>query len=219
MSISKYISLLVCMILLCACNEEEHSPLSQGYLTVSAVELECDGEAVPLSKAVSPDLKIEIWQNNSPLPGQVYEPGGMPGKIALSPGAYLLKAYTPGYAEEPADQDKGKAIYYGEVSFSIEADQVSSVSLSVPMINTGVSIQLSEAFSQAFSDFTILMEAGGRSFTINTANPEDVFYFMPAGGESLNYSISVVNKEGESHGAIKSLPVLPGKLYSIRLEF
>ena len=65
------------------------------------------------TRAVEPDLYVEIWQNGQLLTGQRYEPGKVPGKLDLPAGVYLLKTYNQAYQDMSGwlDTEKGNMLF------------------------------------------------------------------------------------------------------------
>lgn len=220
MKLKNYILFICTSLLFFSCSDEkENNFRSDGYLSLSDIRLVCEGTVVPLTKAVDGKLKIEVWQNGTLVPGQEYEPGTIPDKIALASGVYVLKAYTPEYTEEARDDDPGSATYYYEYPFTITTGNLLTITLDIPMRNIGVGISLSDSFSEAFGTYRIAFQTATRSFVITQENTEEVFFFNLPANETLTYQISVVNASGESMGPLeRTMKVEAGRLYTLDIS-
>lgn len=202
-----------------SCTAEEELPSQKlGYVYLSGIELTNEGELLPATKAVDEKLQIEIWKNGELVPGQSFLPGKVPEVLTLSPGSYILKAFTPEYETEADSGKKGSAAYNKEYEFSLVSGDNLRINLKAPMVNIGVGFNLSSDFSTAFTNYTITVISGLRSYTISPNNKSDICYFnMPASGK-LNYTITATNVSGDPFFTQKELSVVNGTIYTINID-
>lgn len=90
------IYILLTLFLLASCQKEEYvgTPRGMGTLVLETLSVQTENVNTVFTRAVEPDLYVEIWQNGQLLTGQRYEPGKVPGKLDLPAGVYLLKTYN-----------------------------------------------------------------------------------------------------------------------------
>lgn len=203
-----------------ACSKDEVFQSQEvGYLSISEIDFTSEGESAPFTKAVDEALEIEIWQNGAVVPGQSYEAGSVPERIALSPGSYILKASSPDYGKEVASGIKGTPAYYNEYPFTIATGDNMSIKLTVPMRNIGLKFGPSEEFERLFPTFSIKVETPTRSYTFNETNCKEAAYFDTPKSESLSYTISAKNTDDESVGPLqKSISVKAGTIYTLTIN-
>lgn len=215
-----------CIVLFCfsffllACSkDEESSSQAFGYLTISEMNLTYEGESRPLTKAVDEVLRLEICQNGEVVAGQSYEAGSVPERIALSPGTYLLKAFSAEYDKEPENESKGIPVYYDEYPFTISTGDDMTIELTIPLRNIGILFAPSEEFKQVFPVFSLKVEALSRSYTFNETNYGEAAYFNLTQSGSINYALVATNTDGEVVGPLlKSIELEKGTIYTLALE-
>ena len=95
------IYILLTLFLLASCQKEEYvgTPRGMGTLVLETLSVQTENVNTVFTRAVEPDLYVEIWQNGQLLTGQRYEPGKVPGKLDLPAGVYLLKTYNQAYQD------------------------------------------------------------------------------------------------------------------------
>ena len=105
------IYILLTLFLLASCQKEEYvgTPRGMGTLVLETLSVQTENVNTVFTRAVEPDLYVEIWQNGQLLTGQRYEPGKVPGKLDLPAGVYLLKTYNQAYQDMSGwlDTEKG----------------------------------------------------------------------------------------------------------------
>lgn len=213
------IFITISSLLFFACTAEEELPSQEpGYVYLSGIELVNEGVLLPVTKAVDEKLQIEIWKNGELVPGQSYSPGKVPEVLTLSPGSYTLKAFTPEYEIEAASGNKGSAAYNKEYEFTLTSEDYLRINVKAPMINVGVGFSLSSDFSTAFTNYTITVISGIRSYSISPNNKNDICYFnMPTNGK-LSYTITATNANGEPFFTQKELSVVNGTIYTVNID-
>ncbi|WP_455592138.1 DUF4493 domain-containing protein [Bacteroides sp.] len=191
-----YIISSVFLFIVTSCNEQNVPSSDFGYLNIDGVNLSNENELVPLSRAVDTGLKLEIWQGEDCV--RSYEPGAteLSKRIVLPIGEYVLKAFTPD-KEEAFDEEIGIPIYEVEHSFSIVSEDITTISVVVPQINIGISIEYAGAFKEAFSDYSVLVYSkSGREVTIIGESANICYFNIPADG-ILYYKLTATNADGE----------------------
>lgn len=180
-----------------SCKEQNTPGLEVGYFNIGKVSVSCDNELIPLSRAVDAGLKIEIWQGEDCI--HAYEPGAveLSKRIVLPVGEYVLKAYTPN-KEEASNEEIGNPIYGIEYPFSIVSEDVTTVFITVPQINIGISVEYANEFKEFFSDYSVeVCSRSGRKVTI-IGESTDVYYFnVPDNEGELYYILTATNTDGE----------------------
>ena len=208
------IYILLTLFLLASCQKEEYvgTPRGMGTLVLETLSVQTENVNTVFTRAVEPDLYVEIWQNGQLLTGQRYEPGKVPGKLDLPAGVYLLKTYNQAYQDMSGwlDTEKGNMAFSAEKDFEIESNEINYLSVEVPMVNIGVSLKLPEGFSDRFKDYHFTVQVGNRSVEIS--NGETAYFPL----SEVTYILSATNNDGENKtksNTIKS-PVA-GTIYEI----
>ena len=206
---------------LISCNKEEQSMIdvSTGYFCVSGMSLSCDGEILPLTRAVDTSLQLQILQGETVV--KEYAPGDdLSKRIVLPVGNYTLKVFTPNQSEA-VDGESGSPAYGLTTSFEVKEADITSLSLMVPQVNVGVNVNASDNFAANFhSIFVVISSVSGRSVTIPVATGMSAYYYfsVPMDGQ-LQYKVIAYNADEEEMTVTKSITgINVAKNYSIRLE-
>ena len=85
-------------------------------------------------------------------------------------------------------------MYYTEQAFTVEAEQTTSVEVSVPMINFGVTFSLPEEYSGYFSSCTFTATVGERSVSLQEG---ETAYFSYTEGAAFSYTLNATNSDNE----------------------
>lgn len=198
MSNMKHLYFLLSFFFLASCQQEDTlSTVGSGYLSLSSLQTEASAVSVLSTRAVSPDLAIEIWKEGESEPVKKFQPGGAEasGKIELAAGAYTLKAYSENYGTSYGNNEKGAAKYYKEQPFTIEAAKVNYLDVEVPMTNLGVKLVLPESFGEWFTDYTFTVAIGDRTLALR--NNEIAYFDVPTTEAKLIYTLSATNQDNE----------------------
>lgn len=202
-----------------ACNE--HDPEERiGYLNFDVIQLSCDGEIIPLTRAVDAGLHVQIWQNGALVEGKDYAPGAdFSKRITLPVGkGYTIKAFTPDQAEA-GNEEAGHPVFSVESApFEVVEADITTISLTVPQINVGIAVSCEDSFTAEFTNisFTITSESG-RSVIIQGGEDSGIRYFnLPVSGE-LTYKIEAENADGEHMERTETLTVA-AKNYTIQIS-
>ena len=208
------IYILLTLFLLASCQKEEYvgTPRGMGTLVLETLSVQTENVNTVFTRAVEPDLYVEIWQNGQLLTGQRYEPGKVPGKLDLPAGVYLLKTYNQAYQDMSGwlDTEKGNMEKKKKKDFEIESNEINYLSVEVPMVNIGVSLKLPEGFSDRFKDYHFTVQVGNRSVEIS--NGETAYFPL----SEVTYILSATNNDGENKTKSKTIksPVA-GTIYEI----
>lgn len=192
-----YTLFILCLI---SCQQEEQAlqGKGEGYLSLANITLQSESNQIIASRAVDADLNIEIWDAEGTTKVLGYAAGTVPTKIPLEVGAYTLKAYTqdPDNMDEWTNADKGEQVFYVETQFVIEEDEVTPLSLEVPLINFGVSLSLPDDFDTFFPTYTFKVTVGDRTVTLENGKAA---YFAFEEGATISYTLSATNNDGEKN--------------------
>lgn len=188
------------LFLLASCQQEDNLPSSEtgkGYLSLSSIEIEASTITPISTRAVSPELAIEIIKPDG-TSVIAFEAGAAQasGKIELQAGEYKLKAYSPNYGSTLQDDELGAPIYYKEQNFTIVEEKINYLSVQVPMTNIGVQFMLPEGFNNWFIDYAFSAQIGNRKVTLQEG--ETAYFDLPeSSNNKLQYSLSATNSDNE----------------------
>lgn len=206
------------IFLLAACQQEETPETkAYGYLSISDIDVQSVNESIVTTRSGEEPLTVEIWQDGSLL--QTLDDTA--DKVRLETGSYTLKAYSSSYETSSSwtNSEKGEPVYYAEQTFAVEADQTTSVEVSVPMINFGVTFRLPEEYVSNFPSYTFTATVGGRSIRLQEG---ETAYFSYAEGTTFDYTLNATNSDSESFtqsgsygGADSGETVAAGTLYVV----
>lgn len=191
-----YILISLFLFITTSCNEQDSLNTDIGYLSLSDIQLSCDKEMIPLTRAVDAGLKLEIYRGTEKV--RSYEAGAaeLSKRIILGVGEYTLKAFTPD-REEAADNEAGSPIYSVEYAFSITSEDVTEIAVTVPQINVGVSADFSEDIKTNFTDYYLVVYSStGREAKIGK-DDQGIYYFNIPEGNVLHYKLIAINQDGE----------------------
>ena len=211
------------LFLLASCQQEELPDAGTGYLAIADLSVEAPQVNVVSSRAEAEEsLTIEIVKEDG-TPVQKLTEAELADRIELAVGKYTLKVYSANYGEDAdwTDTDKGEAIYYADKSFEVTLGQTEKVSISVPMINFGVKLDLPDNFNTLFptSTFTVM---SGNERQVELKDGETA-YFSYEKGVTFDYVLSATNKDQElrtmegSYGT-EGESVASGTIYTITYE-
>lgn len=211
-----YIFLIISFLNACT---EKKVPMDFGYLQIEGIDLSCEGEILPLSRAVDAGLQVQICQNGQVLEGHDYVPGSdFSKRITLPAGVYTVKAFTPDQAEA-ANDELGHPVY-SVISdeFTVVDGDLTTVSLVVPQINVGVKVTFEASFLAVFTDISVkVTSASGREITIDNTSDETYRYFSFPRDGKLNYVVNATNADGESFKLSKEINGVEAKNYTLHV--
>lgn len=189
---------LCAALLLVGCSQDEWTgEAAYGYLSLDGISLQSI-ETVPVTRAVESDLYIEIRQGDRQF--ALYEPGELPtdATVKVPVGTYTLQAYNAAYLAQDSwgNNERGEAAYYAETPFDIAEDATTPVTLSVPMVNFGVSLNLPEGFDSWFHNETFSVLSGTRSVQLAVG---ETAYFPYSEGAQFTYTLAALNQDNENN--------------------
>lgn len=187
----KKILLLGMVVCLFACNNREEIT-SPGYLSLDKVELSCDGEIIPATKAVDNTLKIEIIQQGSIVAS--YDPATTPERIELDPGDFVLHAFSVN-KEEPQDGN-WEPHFETFQDFVIQQGELTSIRAVALQTNVGVFVAYSDEFKENFTDMSVTVSSSTRTAIIDGEDKGLWFFAVPEDG-LLRYRVTAVNHDQE----------------------
>lgn len=162
-------------------------------------------------------LSVKILDNEGDVYRE-YKAGEIPKKITLEPGNFTIIAYTDNQETwEEANNGKGEPCYYAEYKVQMNYDEIRRATITVPMVNYGVTLRLPELFEALFYSYTFTLTHGEKQITIS--NDEKAYFDCAKGG--FTYSLQATNIDGvtHSHSPYEFSVVESGKLYIVKYGF
>ena len=210
---------LLSLFLLISCQQEDilSEQEKKGYLQLTDLSLVSPTIESVHTRAVDTDLYIEILSGTEPI--QSYEPGKFPQeKIELEAGEYTLKAYNEAYKNKTANTPQ----YYMETTFTIQAEKVTYPTISVPMVNVGISLAtLSDELQGLFNDVELSFYTTNEQ-TVTVLQPGETVYMDYAEYMTFTYTLTATNADNETfttekktYGNVEGEKVEPGHCYVI----
>ncbi len=207
---------LLSFFLLISCQQEDIlSEQGKGYLQLTDLSLVSPTIESVHTRAVDEDLYVEIIGTDV---NNTYEPGTFPSKIELKAGEYTLKAYNEAYKNKTSNAPQ----YYVETTFTIQAEKVTYPTISVPMVNVGISLAtLSDELQELFSDVELSFYTTNEQAT-TTLQPGGIAYMDYAEDMTFTYTLTATNADNETfttekktYGNVEGEKVEPGHCYVI----
>ncbi len=210
---------LLSLFLLISCQQEDilSEQEKKGYLQLTDLSLVSPTIESVQTRAVDTDLYIEILSGTEPI--QNYEPGQFPQeKIELEAGEYTLKAYNEAYQNKTANAPQ----YYVETTFIIEAEKVTYPTISVPMVNIGISLAtLSDELQGLFNNVELSFYTTDEQ-TVTVLQPGETVYMDYAEDMTFTYTLTATNADEETftteektYGNVEGEKIEPGHCYVI----
>ncbi|WP_308552150.1 DUF4493 domain-containing protein [uncultured Mediterranea sp.] len=189
---------LLSLFLLISCQQEDIlSKQGKGYLQLTDLSLASPTIESVHTRAVDEDLYVEIIGTDN----NTYEPGTFPSKIELEAGEYTLKAYNEAYKNKTANTPQ----YYVETTFTIQAEKVTYPTISVPMVNVGISLAtLSDELQELFSDVKLSFYTTDEQ-TVTVLQPGETVYMDYAEDMAFTYTLTATNADNETFTTEKKI--------------
>lgn len=207
---------LLSFFLLISCQQEDILPeQGKGYLQLTDLSLASPTIENVHTRAVDEDLYVEIIGTDV---NNTYEPGTFPSKIELEAGEYTLKAYNKAYKNKTSNTPQ----YYVETTFTIQAEKVTYPTISVPMVNVGISLAtLSDELQGLFNDVELSFYTTDEQ-TVTVLQPGETIYMDYAEDMTFTYTLTATNADNETftterktYGKVEGEKVEPGHCYVI----
>ena len=219
-----YIFLLIPVLMACSNEEQMVVKTGEGTLVISDLSRQQVVKSVVTTRnAVDPDLAIEILTSDGNVYRDYQYAAGdehLPQKFSLIPGTYTLHAFSENQTTWTSDNDgRGSAVYDATQEFTVQADWVTYVNLSVPMTNYGVTYTVPEGFSDWFPTCTFTISGDERLPNVLTTS--QTAYFDPANVAGFTFSIHLVNADGIGFdiGPQNYQNPQAGLIYNVNLTF
>lgn len=214
-----YILFIILFFISCTNEEQILTDTATGYFSISNLSLSCDEEILPLTRSVDAALQLQICQGEEVI--KEYAPGDdLSKRIVLPVGTYTLKAFTPDQSEA-ANDEIGIPVYEVISPFEVREGDIASISLVVPQINVGVSVNVSDEFKANFHNLSVtITSVSGRSITISDVETSSLYYYfaIPSDGK-LKYTVTAYNADNEEMTLDKEIVSINlAKNYSIYLD-
>ena len=208
--------ILLNLFLLISCQQEDIlSEQGKGYLQLTDLSLVSPTIESVHTRTVDEDLYVEIIGTDV---NNTYEPGTFPSKIELEAGEYTLKAYNEAYQNKTPNAPQ----YYVETTFIIQAEKVTYPTISVPMVNVGISLAtLSDELQGLFNDVELSFYTTDEQ-TVTVLQPGETVYMDYAEDMTFTYTLTATNADDETfttekktYGNVEGEKVEPGHCYVI----
>ncbi len=208
--------IILWVIALTACQQFEQ-PESQGGECVLELDIARANSSSVSSRAVDEDLALTILDAHGEE-YMYYPAGSIPNKIILKPGSFTVCAYTENQSSwHTANRGKGEPCYYASQQVLMEHDHRTRISMSVPMVNYAVGVDLPELFGNLFNSYYFTLKSGDREVVIREG--EKAYFDISNGG--FFYALSATNSDGvyHEHSPVWFFDVQGGKHYLLRYHF
>ena len=219
--------LLLSLVLLCACQQEEMpgTDTGYGYLAIANVSVQAVSVNTIHTRSVADDLALrgEIWQDGKKVRELSQEE--LSQTIRQKAGDFTLKIFSQSYTEYESwtNEDPGEPVYYAEQPFTITEGGTNTVTVELGMINFGVRLSLPEGFDTWFTAYTFTAGTGEREVTLKEG---ETAYFPCTEGTALAYTLEATNTDDETmqetgtYGGAEAADALqPNTLYTITYDF
>lgn len=184
---------------------------------VLELDITCAYVPVVATRAIDADLAVTILDAT----GKVYKrvaAGKVSNEIPMRAGTFTLCVHTDNLDTWPAaNGGLGEACYYASAEVTMQRGERGYLSMSVPMINYAVGLELPELFNELFTSHRLTLKSGSREVVIREG--EKAYFDVEDGG--FAHALSVVNLDGATHAyAPKSFgDVLSGKYYLLTYSY
>lgn len=173
-------------LLLASCGQEE-LPLgeqAQGYLSLSAVEVEAsDVQLISTRASETDDLIVALTDESEKMTEYDYAE-----TISCPPGTYTLEIYNQAYKDKA---DAAQYYYKHDESVVITEGATEPVEAEVPMINFGITFSWPEDL-KGFTEIKFKIEYDSTSKEIQTG---ETAYFDISDKETISYTLSAQNED------------------------
>ena len=206
--------ILLGIFTLSACQQHDLSGNEECVLELTLVRADVP---VIATRAIDADLAVTILDGK----GQEYlsySAGEVPDKIVLEPGLFAVRAYTDNQTTwHTANNGKGEGCYYASQLVQMEADRTTRLTMSVPMTNYAVGLELPELFDELFTSYQFTLKNGDREVVIRDG--EEAYFSVADGG--FTYALSATNADGVSnaHDPVEIASVQSGKKYLVSYDY
>lgn len=216
-----FISFIALTILFFFASCAEDIKTDKGTLQIVSLETQMNNvEVLPLTRAISPELNVDIYDETGSEIIVQLPAGRTNSSVQLDAGNYLLKAYSNNWNTIYDNEEKGEAKYYAELQFTIEAGKVKSVKLVVPMTNIAVSYTLPEGFDTWFSQHTFTIADAGNTRSLQPQPGEVCYYDCDEQGKlTLNYSLQATNVDYETFESEGAITASAGVHYTVEYSY
>ena len=219
--------LLLTLVLLCSCQQEElpGTDAGYGYLAIADVSVQTVNVNTIRTRSVADDLSLrgEIWQDGKKVKELSQEE--LSQTIRQKTGDFILKIFSQSYTEYAGwtNADLGEPVYYAEQPFTITEGETNTVAVKLPMINFGVNLSLPKGFDTWFKTYAFTAQVGERTVALQAGQTA---YFPHAEGIALAYTLEATNTDDETSretgtygGADTGETLQPNTLYTVTYDF
>lgn len=206
---------VVALFALTACQQQNE--LFEQEECMLELDIACAHVPVVTTRAIDVDLAITILDAE----GKVYKripAGQVPDVIPMRAGTFTLCVHTDNLDTwKEANGGRGESCYYASEEVTIQFGEKGFLSMSVPLVNYAVGVELPENFDELFTSHLLMLHSGSREVSIKEG--ENAYFDVADGG--FTYALSVTNTDGASnaHAPIEIASVQSGKKYLISYDY
>lgn len=204
------------VLLLCTACTDEQMPDTNGYLSVTRVQIQTVIESVARSTD-DENLTVDLYRGGEKL--RTLSPEEMADKIKLDAADdYSLRVYSSNYGQDAqwTNADLGEPIYFIEVPFQVKSGETTPLDVKVPMSCFAVSFTFDQP--QWIDSYTFTVTSGERSVQLTTGQTA---YFTYHQGGTFEYTFQLTNADAEDFnirgiwGTQPDAPLAANTCYSI----
>lgn len=206
--------ILLGVFALTACQQHAEQGVGECVLELDVVRANVP---VVATRAIDADLAVTVLDAGG-AEYVSYSAGEVPQKIVLEPGTFTVCAYTDNQESwHTANDGRGEGCYYASQQIEMEYDHFIRLTMSVPMTNYAVGLELPELFGELFTSYQFTLKNGTREVILRDG--EEAYFSVADGG--FTYALSTVNADGanNAHDFIEVDSVQSGKKYLISYDY
>ena len=202
------------LLSLIACQKNESLEQEECVLELDVI---CSHVPTIATRGVDADLAVTILDAT----GKVYKriaAGKVSNEIPMRAGTFTLCVHTDNLETwNNANEGRGEACYFASEEVTLQVGERGFLSISVPMTNYAVGLDLPELFDELFTSYQFTLKNGDREVVIRDG--EEAYFSVADGG--FTYALSVTNADGVSnaHDPVEIASVQSGKKYLVSYDY
>lgn len=181
------------LLTLTACQQQDE--FLEQEECVLKLDITCAHVPVVVTRAIDADLAVTILDAT----GKVYKriaAGEVSSEIPMRAGSFTVCVHTDNLTTwHEANGGRGEPCYYGSKEVTLQSGERGNLSISVPMTNYAVGLELPESFDELFTSHQLRLKSGTREVVIHEGEKA---YFDVA-DEGFTHALSATNIDGVTH--------------------
>lgn len=215
---SYILSILSLCLLLVGCQQEQlMEQQGTGYLSLEGLTAKAVVNQPVTRAGLEEGLGFKVLdENNQEIINYAPNEDYTSQRFELAAGNYTLEAYNQAYLDKTyenwTNSELGEPVRHIIQPFTIETNKINYLKVEVPMTNFAVCLESIQG-EEFFQKFELVVSVGNRTLWLNKGG---VGYFPPVtGNETLSYSISYLNDDGDSAtGNVQTLTLVANTQYN-----